>query len=122
MSSLWMHAIFYFDVLGQFDRHTSHDGCLNTYKFDFNGVKIVLIPSRDHGVVAPSSSLSECHTKSPFLSSYFYPICYERRGYFFVLLIKPIVVSSDYSFEIHPQIRPMIDEFLDVFPSDLPIG
>nr|KAJ0225478.1 hypothetical protein LSAT_V11C100042380 [Lactuca sativa] len=84
----------------EYDRNIDHNGRTNTYSFLFGGVKITLVPSKpNEPVPRPSDEL-------------------EAEGEIFVLLGKEVAKEV----EIHEAMVPLLKEFADVFPNELPDG
>ncbi|KAL6495531.1 hypothetical protein OROGR_030094 [Orobanche gracilis] len=95
----------------QFDRATFHDGRTNTYSFLFRGKKIVLLPKRGTNP-SPSGVNLNLLSRVPFEAAM------AESGIVFLLLAKlPTLESSTTS-----SVQHLLDEFQDVFPSDLPDG
>lgn len=95
----------------QFDRSVLHDGRQNTYSFIFRGVKIMLhslpprspTPDRSVLLLGKSQFMKELST-APFL----------------ILLLG--VATSIEDPPSSPEAASLLQEFADVFPSDLPSG
>nr|GEZ55533.1 hypothetical protein [Tanacetum cinerariifolium] len=93
----------------QYDRRTKHDGFRNTYSFKKDGIHIVLAPldSRD------SSTSTMLLSKSEFLDYY---KATEPKILFALVVTEQNTIISD----TPPLIQPLLTEFLDVFPADIP--
>ncbi|XP_021984748.1 uncharacterized protein LOC110880548 [Helianthus annuus] len=95
----------------QYDRRTRHDGFLNTYSFKKDGLNTVLTPLDVRGgatealIVAKSEFLEYSRTSSsPFLLA--------------LVVTEPNPTHED----TPPLVQPLLDEFCDVFPDDIPPG
>ncbi|GER30607.1 gag-pol polyprotein [Striga asiatica] len=103
----------------QFDRAVVHDGHLNTYGFLFRGVRIVLHPSVSRPLVAPPA-MGPSHSSSSVLFL-------SRSAFVSEMIYAPmvfLVVGFDSVPDGSPSalIQPLLQEFADVFPTDLPSG
>ncbi|XP_022032602.1 uncharacterized protein LOC110933700 [Helianthus annuus] len=95
----------------QFDRKTTHDGFKNTYSFTKDGVNVTLVPSDERVQVKAKTSL--LLQASAFERSFL-----EER-----LVFAVIVLEANQSGSSVPQvIQPLLHEFKDIFPDDIPIG
>lgn len=94
----------------QFDRHSLHDGYTNTYSFMFGGKKIVLLPSK--GSTKAIGDSTNLLTRAKFETEM------AESGVVYVLVGK----SVDTEQEIPNRIRPLLEEFQEVFPAELPDG
>ncbi|XP_052625755.1 uncharacterized protein LOC128132814 [Lactuca sativa] len=94
----------------EYDRNIYHNGRTNTYSFLFGGVKITLVPSKPkEPVPRPSGTLL---TLTQFEDEL------EAEGGIFVLIGKEVAKEV----EIPEAMVPLLKEFADVFPSELPDG
>nr|GEX40567.1 putative reverse transcriptase domain-containing protein [Tanacetum cinerariifolium] len=94
----------------EYDRDITHNGKTNTYSFLFGGVKITLMPNKPKEVVnKPTGTLL---TLSQFKDEL------EMRDDIFVLIEKEVAEDS----EILEDMIPLREEFIDVFPDELPDG
>lgn len=94
----------------EYDRNTNHNGRTNTYSFLFDGVKITLMPNKPKELASkPTGTLL---TVSQFEDQL------EQGGEVFVLIGKEVAEDS----EIPEAMIPLIKEFFDVFPDELPDG
>ncbi|GJX86206.1 RNA-directed DNA polymerase [Tanacetum coccineum] len=92
----------------KFDRKTKHDGFKNTYTFEKDGTTIVLVPS----------DLRK-ETKNHFLSrAEFLAEVNEATDVFALVVME----SNDGGDDVPNQVAPIIEEFADVFPNELPPG
>ncbi|GJU02692.1 reverse transcriptase domain-containing protein [Tanacetum coccineum] len=92
----------------QFDRKTKHDGFKNTYTFEKDGTTIILGPS-DLRKEAKNHFLS----RAEFLAE-----VNEATDVFAIVVME----SNDGSDDVPHQVAPIIQEFADVFPNELPHG
>nr|GEU68731.1 putative reverse transcriptase domain-containing protein [Tanacetum cinerariifolium] len=94
----------------EYDCDITHNGKTNTYSFLFGGVKITLMPNKPKEVVnKPTGTLL---TLSQFKGKL------EMGDDIFVLIGKEVVEES----EIPKAMVPLLKEFIDVFPDELPDG
>lgn len=111
----------------QYDRRRSHDGFTNTYSFSFENRRITLIPSQD---TAPSSeSCAPPPSPAKALTATRQVLLLSKTEFVEELRISDVVfvlmTSSPepaLSFTVPPVFSPLIHEFRDVFPEDLPAG
>ncbi|KAI3526019.1 hypothetical protein L1887_05170 [Cichorium endivia] len=94
----------------EYDRNIEHNGRSNTYSFLFGGVKITLVPSKPKELVTkPSGTLL---TLTQFESEL------NVADNVFVLIGKEVTEGV----VIPDAMVPLLEEFADVFPSELPDG
>lgn len=94
----------------EYDRNTNHNGRTNTYSFLFDGVKITLMPNKPKELASkPTGTLL---TLSQFEDEL------EQGGEVFVLIGKEVAGDS----EIPEAMIPLLKEYSDVFPDELPDG
>ncbi|GJV20458.1 hypothetical protein Tco_1369478 [Tanacetum coccineum] len=94
----------------EYDRNTTHNGRANTYSFLFDGVKITLMPNKPKELVnKPTSTLL---TLSQFQDEL------EMGGDVFMLIGKEVAKDS----KIPEAMIPLLEEFYNVFPDELPDG
>ncbi|KAG5527003.1 hypothetical protein RHGRI_028065 [Rhododendron griersonianum] len=93
----------------QYDRNALHEGKKNTYSFMFGSTKIVLVPSKE---VDPKPTKGE---GSNLLARKFMEDAADS-GLVYVLIGKECATDSP----IPESVRPLVEEFRDVFPDDLP--
>ncbi|XP_077239771.1 uncharacterized protein LOC143880685 [Tasmannia lanceolata] len=96
----------------QYDRGAIHDGRRNTYSFMFEGVKTTLTPSRIVGLKPKPGESAELLKTSGFASAI------EESGIVYVLVNK----MEGEEHELPELVRPLVEEFSDVFPEHLPPG
>ncbi|XP_076948833.1 uncharacterized protein LOC143621205 [Bidens hawaiensis] len=94
----------------EYDRSIEHDGWSNSYSFMFGGVKITLVPSKPKQLA--TKQLGNLLTISQFEDEL------VEADNVFVLIGKPVPEES----EIPEAMIPLLEEFSDVFPDDLPDG
>ncbi|XP_039145675.1 uncharacterized protein LOC120282882 [Dioscorea cayenensis subsp. rotundata] len=93
----------------QYDRSVVHNGRTNTYSFTKDGVKIVLLPRRDT-TTSPTRDITNLLTLAKFEEEIL------QSDVVFALIGKGVAVE-----EAIPHIaKPIVDEFKDVFPDELP--
>ncbi|KAG5230103.1 hypothetical protein IMY05_015G0066000 [Salix suchowensis] len=96
----------------QYDRRVYHDGFKNTYSFVFNGKKIVLLPGK------PTEKIQTHGDNTNLLSYAKFELEVKEADTVFVLLGK----ETQADIEVPSEAAPLISEFADVFPEDLPQG
>ncbi|GKC81376.1 putative reverse transcriptase domain-containing protein, partial [Tanacetum coccineum] len=95
---------------GEYDRDITHNGRTNTYSFLFGGVKITLMPNKPKEVIIkPTGTLL---TLSQFEDEL------EMGDEVFVLIRKEVTKDS----KIPEAMIPLLEEFSDAFPDELPDG
>ncbi|GJU49514.1 putative reverse transcriptase domain-containing protein, partial [Tanacetum coccineum] len=92
----------------EYDRNTTHNGRANTYSFLFVGVKITLMSNKPKELV--NKATGTLLTLSQFQDEL------EMGDDVFVLIGKEVAKDS----EIHEAMIPLLEEFFDVFPDELP--
>ncbi|XP_039126929.1 uncharacterized protein LOC120263078 [Dioscorea cayenensis subsp. rotundata] len=93
----------------QYDRSVVYNGRTNTYSFTKDGVKIVLLPSRDTTHTSPTRDSTNLLTLAKF------ELEILQSDVVFALIGKGVAVE-----EAIPHIaKPIVDEFKDVFPDEL---
>lgn len=95
----------------QYDRRTKNDGYLNTYTFKKEGISVQLVPLDIRYMGTEALILS----KSAFL----YFTRSENPTMIFELLVAEVNPSTT---ESSSEVQPLLAEFGDVFPSDIPAG
>ncbi|KAI9169056.1 hypothetical protein LWI28_006273 [Acer negundo] len=96
----------------QYDRKVYHDGFKNTYSFVFHEKKIVLLPSK------PSEKI-KAHSDTTNLLSYAkFELEIKEVETVYVLMGK----ETQADMEVPSAAAPLISEFADVFPEELPEG
>ncbi|XP_026396519.1 uncharacterized protein LOC113291168 [Papaver somniferum] len=92
----------------QFDLDVSHNGRKNTYSFVFDDKRIVLLPKKDMSFNRMPALL----TMQQFEE--------EMKELDVVYILMGMNSGSD--FDAPDAVQPLLDEFRDVFPTDLPEG
>ncbi|XP_039118851.1 uncharacterized protein LOC120254983 [Dioscorea cayenensis subsp. rotundata] len=97
----------------QYDRRVFHDGRANSYSFTYEGVKLMLVPRKP--MEKPPSTNINLLSYAPFGK--------ELKGAetAFILLGKAVTEGLE-DVEIPKVVLPLLEEFQDVFPDDLPEG
>ncbi|PKI53372.1 hypothetical protein CRG98_026251 [Punica granatum] len=98
----------------QFDRSVSHDGRTNKYNFTHKGLKIVLVPNRDRGAFEPEPA--DPVTATNLLSLARFQEELHDAEFMFALVGREVVEEGLTSCES----LPILKEFQDVFPEELP--
>ena len=93
-----------------YDRKVMYDGFLNTYSFSFNSTKITLLPKKEATGYSPTSDTSSLLSLAKFEAEV------RESGIIYVLLGREAVSPS----AIPSRVQPILDEFQDVFPGELP--
>ena len=99
----------------QYDREVSHNGRTNTYSFMFEGVKIVLMPSKQ---LAEKVNPVDAGKATALLSLAEFDEELKQSEVGYLLMGKEVVKCSN----IPEEVVPLISEFSDVFPDELPDG
>ena len=104
----------------QYDREVVHDGRKNTYTFKFNKKTITLAPISPNRTLPPPPPKTETPQKSLFLSGAQLEKAINKHKPILALLMaeRKDVKES----EPHPLVKPLLHEFQDVFPEELPPG
>ncbi|GKA63901.1 reverse transcriptase domain-containing protein [Tanacetum coccineum] len=95
----------------QFDRKTKHDGFQNTYSFKKDGVNITLVPFDSRQTQAEGSNL--------FMKKTDFEGLMKTSPYVFTLVV---VEENEIISEAPLQVQPLLREFADVIPDDIPPG
>ena len=115
----------------QYDRHVIHDDKANTYNFWFENKKITLIQSKEPpGALLPTASVyGPLKTQALLaLSSKFvifltrskFEVAMQEDGVVYVLVSSPSI--SEPAKTISLEVQSLLQEFIDVFPENLPDG
>ncbi|XP_057543874.1 uncharacterized protein LOC130823266 [Amaranthus tricolor] len=98
----------------QYDKKTTHNGYTNTYTLKHNGKKKELIPLPPHRAVPPKPVKAPIHlmTRRECEKEI------ESREELYLLIMKEIQNQPS----IPPELQSLLEQFKDVFPSDLPPG
>ena len=99
----------------QYDREVSHNGRTNTYSFFFEGLKIVLIPCKQ---VLEKTNPTDMGKATALLSLEKFDEELKDAEVVYMLLGKEMVECNN----IPEEVVPLINEFSDVFPDELPDG
>ncbi|GJX06706.1 hypothetical protein Tco_0194638 [Tanacetum coccineum] len=95
----------------QFDRKTKHDGFQNTYSFKKDGVNITLVPFDSCQTQAEGSNL--------FMKKTDFEGLVKTSPYVFTLVV---VEENEIISEAPLPFQPLLKEFADVIPDDIPPG
>ncbi|GKE51579.1 reverse transcriptase domain-containing protein, partial [Tanacetum coccineum] len=95
----------------QFNRKTKHDGFQNTYSFKKDGVNITLAPFDSRQTQAEGSNL--------FMKKTGFEGLMKTSPYVFTFVV---VEENKIISESHLQVQPLLREFSDVIPGDIPPG
>ncbi|GKE25679.1 reverse transcriptase domain-containing protein, partial [Tanacetum coccineum] len=95
----------------QYDIKSKHDGFQNTYTFTKDDVHVTLVPLDTR----PSSSEALILTKSEFVGL----TKLNPDTFMFALILQE---ENKLELTIPQQVQPLLDEFQDVFPDDIPPG
>ena len=113
----------------QYDRDVSHSGRSNVYSFFFENRRIVLLPNQEDPLVAaPTNQKVAPHLLEGTGSSDTVLFCshsvftQELQETKFTLAIMAIPATNSSTTTTDPAITTLLEEFGDVFPSDLPLG
>ena len=96
----------------QYDRKVHHDGFKNTYSFVFQETKIVLLPS------SPTEKMRAHGDNTNLLSYAKFELEVKETDTVYVLVGKETTADL----EVPKAAAPLISEFADVFPDELPEG
>ncbi|XP_026435984.1 uncharacterized protein LOC113333793 [Papaver somniferum] len=94
----------------KYDRFVNHDGRTNNYSFMWRNKKLTLVPSRELMPKPQNSDGKNILTYHKFIEELY------NSEVFCILHVKE---SPSYDF-VPPLVKPIIEEFQDVFPTDLP--
>uniref|UniRef100_A0A251TRQ2 RNA-directed DNA polymerase n=1 Tax=Helianthus annuus TaxID=4232 RepID=A0A251TRQ2_HELAN len=95
----------------QYDRQTTHDGFKNTYSFRKDGVNITLAPLD----VRETTTEAFILTKSAFLD-------FTKHTKPPLLYTLMIVEQNNPTGDVPGEVQPLLDEFKEVFPDEIPAG
>lgn len=98
----------------EFDRRVTHDGYLNTYTFRFNDRTITLKP------MVPAMISSHASSSNPVLLLQKSKLVTALRETDCVVLLVAVPSSVFEGHDIPETYKPLLSEFADVFPADLP--
>ncbi|XP_073112245.1 uncharacterized protein [Elaeis guineensis] len=103
----------------QYDRRAIHDGFKNTYSFAKNGKNIVLAPLSPQQVQKDQLVIEKGKKENLFANKGEVKRVLTNHEIIFVLVAKQIP-SEEVS--LPPQMKEILEEFIDVFPEELPKG
>ncbi|GJU41485.1 reverse transcriptase domain-containing protein [Tanacetum coccineum] len=106
----WMRLTFCRRSLAIFDRKTKHDGFQNTYSFKKDGVNITLVPFDSRQTHAEGSNL--------FMKKTGFKGLMKTSPYMFTIVV---VEENEIINESPLQVQPLLREFADVIPNDIPL-
>ncbi|GJT52995.1 reverse transcriptase domain-containing protein [Tanacetum coccineum] len=95
----------------QFDRKTKHDGFQNTYNFKKDDVNITLVPF--------DSRLTQAEGSNLFMKKTGFEGLMKTSPYVFTLVV---LEENEIISEAPLQVQPLLREFADVIPYDIPPG
>ncbi|GKE58948.1 reverse transcriptase domain-containing protein, partial [Tanacetum coccineum] len=95
----------------KFDRKTKHDRFQNTYSFKKDGVNITLVPFDSRQTQADGSNL--------FMKKTDFEGLLKTSPYVFTLVV---VEENEINSEAPLPVQPLLREFVDVIPDDIPPG
>ena len=99
----------------QYDRRVTYDGYANTYSFNFNNTKIVLLPSRDFGKPKPIEGITNISSLTRFEEEM------RDTGTFHVLIGKEVSKEVQIPETIISLVKEFEDVLLEEFPEGLPL-
>ncbi|XP_026433502.1 uncharacterized protein LOC113330924 [Papaver somniferum] len=94
----------------QYDRFVNHDGRTNNYSFMWSNKKLTLVPNRDLMPKPQNGDGKNLLTYQKFIEEL------DDSEVFYILHVKE---SQSYD-SVPPLVKPIREEFQDVFPTDLP--
>lgn len=97
----------------QFDRKVHHDGGTNSYSFMFEGKRIVLLPTKESKESKETNKSGSCS----MLSRKQFEEEMRETGVVFAVVGR---AAEEESISVPEVIKPLMTEFQDVFPSELP--
>lgn len=96
-----------------------HDGDINTYKFEKDGIKNTLFPMKEESTTGTSSSKSLLLGGKEFLQH-----MEEEEGSYVVVCKPNVILLHTEIVDLHVEIQEMLHEFSDIvvddFPSEFP--
>ncbi|XP_071739555.1 uncharacterized protein [Rutidosis leptorrhynchoides] len=95
----------------QFDRKTTHDGYKNTYSFLKDGTQITLAPLDSRKAANKEPTLFVNHTN--------FELATKACSMIFALVVEE---SNEVNDNSPPEVLPLLTDFRDVFPDDIPAG
>ena len=103
----------------QFDTDVIHHGQSNTYSFKLKGKKMTLTPSPPNQTHKPETRRDTHKESSLFVNGGRVKRAIIKGKPVFVVLMLESASKSELAI-LHPSVQPLIEEFKDVFPQDLP--
>ena len=97
----------------QYDRKTKHDGFKNTYSFEKDGVKVLLVPLKMVDVPKPSFAEG-----TNLLTRFGVEKALLENGESFAIVVREEKEPT----EIPPSLIPFLKEFSEVVPEEIPHG
>ena len=97
----------------QYDRAVQHDGRTNCYSFMFNGTRITLVPKKRQQSESKLEEIEELKTLSS-LKEFIEEV--EDGPEVFLLIGR----GSSETVKIPEEVKPVLKEYEDVFPNELP--
>ena len=110
-----------------YDRSVTHYGRHNTYVFTHNGKKITLLPSRPRETVKSDAKANSVPTQ-PIKSLHFlkrkeFETCALESKVVYMLVAREVRDIHELSgIEIPSDVQQILDEFVNIMPSELPEG
>lgn len=95
----------------KFDSKTLHDGGLNTYSFKDNEARITLFSLKEKSSVSNNEKMFLSHAE--FLKA----IQNSEKGYLLM-----IMSGVEQELFVPEEVKPLLEDFKDVFPKDIPTG
>lgn len=109
--------------LWRFDREATHRGKDNTYSFEFKGRTITLLPSPEQQLTDELLSLSTSQSRQEKSLLVLPKAAFEEHLWdaqvVWALVFTP--VASTETVQVPREFQPLLSDFNDVFPSDLPM-
>uniref|UniRef100_A0A6I9QCX6 Uncharacterized protein LOC105033752 n=1 Tax=Elaeis guineensis var. tenera TaxID=51953 RepID=A0A6I9QCX6_ELAGV len=103
----------------QYDRRAIHDGFKNTYSFVKNGKNIVLAPLSPQQVQKDQLVIKKGRKENLFANKREVKQVLTNHEIIFVLVAKQVPGEE---VSLPPQMKEILDKFIDVFPKELPKG
>ncbi|GKA95913.1 hypothetical protein Tco_0818008 [Tanacetum coccineum] len=97
----------------QFDHCTTHDGRANTYRFNKDNVKMMLVPSKVVGLTKPTKKGNE----NLLSISKLMDEVYQSE-----IIYALVVHDEEPLISVPPFVKPLIEKYVDVMPKEIPSG